>query len=425
MIKEKEIEILITRRNITYYRNKNYIFNTINTKYKINIADVYEKARIKITAICEVCGSENIISLNKYTENKNRGGYYGCKKCSRQKYRKTNIEKYGVDNPMKSDEIKNKVFNTNFNKYGVKSTLQSEKCNPLFFSSISNKETEVFNFLKEHYDGDIIRNDRIILNGIEIDIYLPKLKLAIEFDGIYWHNELNKANNYHIIKTKKCNDNGIELIHIFEDEWVYRKNIVKSILLNKIGVSKNKIFARKTIIKEIDAKIAKDFLEKNHIQGYSNSSIKIGLFYDENLVSVMLFTKKKIGGRISFDGYELSRFASKLNTNVIGGANKLLKYFEKTYKPIEIRSYADRRWFNGDLYKILGFDHTHTNKPSYWYVIGDTRKHKSLFTKNKLEKHGFNIKNRTEHEIMLERKIYRIYDCGTISFKKLYKLPNV
>ena len=418
MIKEKDINVMITRRNITYYKSKGYECKEINKEININIDDIYPLSRTRITAICEVCGSEQSLQMNKYTINKERCGYYGCKKCSRKKYKQTNIERYGVDNPMKLEEIKNKTFKTNLRKYGVKSTLQSEICNPLFHTSISNKEIEIFNFLKSIYNGKIITSDRNILNGLELDIYLPEINLAIEFDGLYWHNELNKENNYHLNKTNFCEKQGIQLIHIFEDEWIYKKEIIESILKNKLGLITNKIYARKTEIKEIDTKIAKDFMNNNHIQGYTNSSVKIGLYYENRLVSAMLFTKKVVGGRISFDGYELSRFVNILNTNVIGGASKLLKYFEKKYKPLEIRSYADRRWFDGKMYEILGFKQTHINKASYWYVIGDKRKHKSLFTKKKIKIQGFNIENKTEHEIMFERKIYRIYDCGTISYTK-------
>ena len=80
----------------------------------------------------------------------------------------------------------------------------------------------------------------------------------------------------------------------------------------------------------------------------------------------------------------------------------------------------DKRWFTGKIYDILGFEKTHTNKPSYWYIINDKRKHKSLYTKEKIRKQGFSTENKTAHEIMLERKIYRIYDCGTISYTKKF-----
>ena len=130
----------------------------------------------------------------------------------------------------------------------------------------------------------------------------------------------------------------------------------------------------------------------------------------------MLF-RSRLGIGTTYDGYELSRFCNKLNTNVIGGANKLLKHFIKTYHPKEIISYADRRWSKGNLYETLGFELTHVNKPNYSYIINKTRKHRFGFRKEILKKEGFDTINKTEHQIMLDRNIYRIYDCGTKTYK--------
>jgi hypothetical protein len=112
------------------------------------------------------------------------------------------------------------------------------------------------------------------------------------------------------------------------------------------------------------------------------------------------------------DGYwELVRFCNKINTSVVGGASKLFKHFIKNYDPINIVSYSDKRWSTGGLYDKLGFIHDHDSKPNYYYVINNERKNRFGFRKDKLIKEGFD-KNKSEHEIMLERKIYRIYDCG-------------
>jgi hypothetical protein len=259
-----------------------------------------------------------------------------------------------------------------------------------------------------------------IIKPHQLDIFIPSHNLAIEYNGLYWHSEEFLKNNYHLNKTIECEKQGIQLIHIFEDEWLHKQNIVKSRLLNILGLIKNKIYARKTEIKEISSIQAKNFLDNNHLQGFTNSTIRIGLFYDNELISVMLFNKPRLGIGSSYDGYELTRFANKLNTSVIGGASKLLKHFINTYQPKEIISYADRRWSQGDLYKKLGFIETHINKPNYWYVINKNRKHRFGFRKHSLKEKGFDI-NKTEHEIMLERGIYRIYDCGTITYSLINK----
>ncbi len=246
---------------------------------------------------------------------------------------------------------------------------------------------------------------------------IPEYNLAIEFNGLYWHSEIYKDKNYHLNKTQQCEAKKIKLIHIFEDEWLFKKDIVKSRLINILGLTPNKIYARKTIIKEISPKESKEFLDFNHIQGNVNAKIKLGLYYDNELVSIMTFGKGRIIMGGNSNQYELLRFCNKLNTTVIGGADKLLKYFIKTYQPKEIISYADRRWSQGDLYEKLGFNFIHNSKPNYFYINQNIREYRFKYRKNILVKEGYDI-NKTERDIMLERKIYRIYDCGA----KLYKL---
>jgi hypothetical protein len=265
---------------------------------------------------------------------------------------------------------------------------------------------------------DFLENTRALIRKREIDIYIPSHNLAIEFNGLYWHNELFVDSNYHLEKTSMCEEKGIRLIHVFEDEWMFKKEVVKSRIRNILGISGDRIYARKCEIKEIKAKDARIFLDQNHLQGYSVSSCNVGLFYKDELVSLMAFVKPRLGiGNNKSEYIELSRFANKLDTIVVGGASKLLKYYVRTYEPSKIISYADIRWSRGELYEQLGFIKTHTNKPNYWYVINAERKHRFLFRKSKLKKDGFDIENKTEHQIMLDRKIYRIYDCGTIHFE--------
>ena len=282
-------------------------------------------------------------------------------------------------------------------------------------SSISKDEMEINRFLVDN-GLKTITSSMSIIKPSQLDIYIPSHKIGIEYNGLYWHNEQHISNDYHLNKTLACEAKDIQLIQIFEDEWLNKKDIVKSRLKNILGLTKDKIYARKTDIKEAPPKDAKIFLDKNHMQGATNSSVKLGLYLNDDLVSLMTFNKPRLGIGASYDGYELSRFCNKLDTSVIGGADKLLKHFIKTYNPKEIISYADRRWSQGDLYEKLGFQETHRNKPNYWYIIGKNRKHRFNFRKELLKKDGFDTKNKTEHQIMLERGIYRIYDCGTITY---------
>ena len=267
-------------------------------------------------------------------------------------------------------------------------------------------------------DGYELHN-RDILNGREIDIYIPSLKLGIEYDGLRWHSEIfNKGANYHLSKTEECERQGIRLIHIFEDEWQYKRDIVKSRLLNLIGKTPDKIYARKCAIKEVDSHTASKFLNENHIQGTCNSSYRYGLYYNDELVSIMTFGKlRKNLGSTDKDGYyELLRFCNKLNTAVVGGASKLFKHFLKENKPTNVISYADRRWSNGGLYEKLGFTLNHKSKPSYFYVVNDKRENRFKYRKDVLVKEGYDS-SKTEHQIMLERGIYRIYDCGCLVYE--------
>jgi len=216
-----------------------------------------------------------------------------------------------------------------------------------------------------------------------------------------------------------CESKGIQLIHIYEDDWLYKQDIIKSMILNKLGCVDNKIYARKTEIKEItDNKLVKKFLNNNHLQGFVGSKIKIGLFYNNELVSLMTFGKGRVSmgkKQLCDNEYELLRFCNKLNTNVVGGASKMFKYFLKKYNPIEILSYADRSHSNGNLYNKIGFEFVSKTTPNYYYIIDGIKQYRFNYRKDKLIKQGFDP-NKTEREIMLERKIYRMFDSGNLKY---------
>lgn len=277
------------------------------------------------------------------------------------------------------------------------------------------KQLELSEFIINNIDSEILLNNREVLNGKEIDIYIPNLKIGFEFNGLYWHSEKYKGSKYHLNKTKKCIGSNIDLVHIWEDDWDNKKDIVKSMILNKIGVTKNKIFARKCIIKEIfDIKLIREFLNKNHIQGFLPSKLKFGLFFENELVSIMTFGELRIslGNKKSENIYELLRFCNKIDTSVIGGASKLMQFFIRKYNPSNIISYSDFSRSNGNLYKKLGFKFLQNSKPNYYYIIDGKRKHRFSFRKDRLVKEGFDS-NKTEIEIMKQRGYDRIFDCGS------------
>ena len=295
------------------------------------------------------------------------------------------------------------------------------KCNPIAENS-SILEGELKLFIDSLNIESSIKNVSLLKGNQEIDIYLPQNKLGIEFNGLYWHSELFKEKNYHLNKTEECEKQGIQLLHVFEDEWLYKKEIVKSIIKSKLNIFENKVFARKCVVKEINNDISLEFLNKNHIQGNVNSLIKLGLFYNDELISIMTFeiARKRLGNTTCNNNYyNLNRFCNKINTQVIGGASKLLKYFTKKYKPKSIITYADRRYSNGNLYKKLGFQMIHINNPSYTYFNGTEkiRYHRFNYRKERIIKLGWYDDSKSLDETILDHKLYKIYNCGTIKYQ--------
>lgn len=279
------------------------------------------------------------------------------------------------------------------------------------YSSFAEKELYEYVYTLDSY---IISNDRTIISPKELDIYSPTSNIAIEYNGLYTHSESFKPNNYHIIKTNLCNNKGIRLIHVFEDDWLYKKDIVKSRLSSIFGYS-NRIYARKCIINVISPSVCDEFLNKNHIQGTVSSKYRYGLFYNNQLVAVMTFGTS----RFKQTEHELLRYCSVLNNTIIGGASKLFKYHINNTQFNEIISYADRCWSTGNLYEQIGFEFDSYTEPGYSYIENGIRNNRMNYQKHKLIKRGF-VGN-TEHEMTNNAGIYRIYDCGNYKYKWIRK----
>ena len=293
--------------------------------------------------------------------------------------------------------------------------------NGVYNTGTSNAEQEVIEFIASIYDGKILTSIRSLLgDNREIDIYLPDIKFSIEFNGVYFHlfrpNEtsysLRKDSTYHVSKTDILKDKNIELVQIWSSDWKNKKEIWKSRIKAKLGITKNKIYARKCNIKEISLETKNEFLNINHLQGQDRSTYKFGLFYEDDLVSVMTFIK---ADSYKSAEWELSRFATKINTQVIGGFSKLLRHFRKNNSG-SIVSYADRMHSNGNVYEKNGFTLHHVNRPSYHYVKrgSDILENRQKFMKHKIANGPDDT--RTEFEIMTDLGYHRIYDCGTITY---------
>lgn len=294
------------------------------------------------------------------------------------------------------------IHPTNLQRRNLQNLVVCTICNPID-SKQSGQEVNVINWIQSLYKIDTKVRD--IIKPYELDIYIPDKKIAIEYNGLYWHSEIYKDKKYHLNKMMMCEDNKIDLIQIWEDDWLYRNEIIKSIIKYRIGIIENKIFARNCKIEEIkDRKIVNKFFDDNHIQGSTNYNISIGLFNNDILVSCMLFNKPK-------KEIELVRFCNKINTVVIGSASKLFKHFVKNNNIEKITSFADRSMFDGNLYEKLGFKFIHRTPPNYWWVVDGIRKHRFTYNKQKLIKMGYDPL-KTEVEIMHELGNYRIYGCG-------------
>lgn len=274
--------------------------------------------------------------------------------------------------------------------------------------STSAGEKEVVQYIRSVYTGTVLENDRKLIYRKELDILLPNIKLAFEYNGIFYHSNKRICEpKYHLDKLERCNGVNFRLVNIFEDEWLFKKEIVKKRIRYLLGLEKNKIYARHCIVREISSSEARTFIENEHIHGYVNAKIKLGLFYNSQLVSVMTLSRpnRAKGRHTNFDTWEISRFCS--NINVVGGASKLLSYFKKTYNPPSIFTYSDRRWDTGELYSKLGFTFVGNTTPGYWYVKGDKRYHRYALRKNKYDNPDL-----TEWENRQLQGWNRIWDCG-------------
>ena len=289
------------------------------------------------------------------------------------------------------------------------------------FTKNSKSELEILNFLKEK--GLECRSDRHILNGREIDIYIPEKNIGIEYNGNKWHTEwfAKKDKNYHLFKMEECREKGVGLITIFEDEYELHKEIVLNKLAHILKIGNEhmpKLYGRKCEIKEIYSYIAEDFLNVNHIQGFVKSTLFLGAFYNEKLVGVMSFTKQ------TDNNWELTRFATDIKYNCCGVGGKLFNYFIKNYDFKEIKSFADRRWTldeNNNVYTKLGFVFHSFTKPNYTYYNANVNRykrfHKFNFRKDKLVKKYPHLNPRmTETEMVKELGYDRIWDCGLIKY---------
>lgn len=275
-----------------------------------------------------------------------------------------------------------------FQQKGTDHTCLRQGC-PKCSNQMSIAEEEIYSFLKEILPNTTIeRRNRTIIIPQELDIVVPSHNTAIEFNGLIWHStKFNKDKQYHLTKTEQCLNKGITLIHIFEDEWNNKKDIVKSTLRNAFECYERVINANECIIKSIATSVVKDFLFENSLFEYNKSKYKYGLYANNGeLLSVITFGKYNKEG----NSYEMLNYSNKLNINIQSGLSVFISHFIKEHKPSTISVSIDRRYPFIKQYESLGFTHKEYTKPSFSYVNG---------------------KNRTKTKLQCNTT-YKIYDCG-------------
>jgi len=371
----RRLKFINRYKGYSVYPDKSIIYDEYTREAKKQISENFNILRVEKT--------EGKVQINRI--------FLSCKKCNHE-------------------------FNRLF-KNGLWKKIECPDCNGYY--SRSKAENDIIDFLRSIGVGNIILNDRKILGGLELDIYIPDLKIGIEYCGILWHsfgttfpNNVDKekdAKYKHQNKMNRCNDLGVRLITIFENDWNLRRDIIKSMLSNKIGKISNRIYARKCQFKEVSKNDSNKFLENNHIQGKCHHSSSFGLYYHDELVSLACFGKRKITrGDMQL---ELIRFCNKLNYSVVGGASKIIK----NSKIGSFISYCDLKYGDGNLYKKLGMRLLRQTKPNYYYTLDKVNLlHRSNFQKHRLVSEST---TKTESEIMYERGYRRIYDCGNLVYQ--------
>ena len=387
------------------------------------------------TKVCIICPEHGEFWQN--TGNHLQG--CGCPKCAAEKIRNFKRLSFEVFK-RRANEVHNGKYIYNDNNYvdgytKIKITcpihgdfwqkpdnhLQGCGC-PKCGCILSKGENGINDFITNECNIETItRNRKFLGERLECDIIIPLHNIAIEFNGLVWHNEkFGKDKKYHLHKTELAESKGYHLIHIFEDEWLEHKDIVLSKIRHILGCDTDKpvIGARKCTVKTLSKALSEEFLITYHLQGFAPSTAYYGAFYGDILVGIMTLIKEREGV------WNFNRFATNTDYRLPGLASKMFKQFVKDNNPIEVKAFLDRRWSHHDsnLYDKLGFKLVETVKPDYRYVVKNKRLHKSIFSKQSLAK-KYNLPlTMTEKEMAEQLGYYRIWDCG--QYKYVWKNPT-
>ena len=296
--------------------------------------------------------------------------------------------------------------------------------------SCGNHRTHEENIVRDYVEslGVTTYKDRQHLGGLEIDMYIPEYNIGVEYNGSAFHATENGVfrnldKYYHRDKFLKAKQKGIHLISIFDVDWYTKQDKIKAYLKDLL-TQKQKVYARKCVVKCVDKNIANDFCDKYHLQNHTNlSSICYGLYYNNELLSVMTFGKLRLKKQQD-NYYELHRYCVKSGYTVIGGAKKLFNTFIKEYKPQHILSYSDNDYFSGSIYPMLGFKYIKQAEPNYyWFKTLDEWYKREQCQVQKLKKNYPQYYQEAIDNNATNIEEYIMINC--FSCKKVYRSGNV
>jgi len=280
------------------------------------------------------------------------------------KAKNTMLSNYGTTNPMKIEHVieNRKKLVENGTEYNIITMLNKIKDNTIQFISHDHNKNLVFycdkcknnftinssilsdrisrhskicNIYNPHksylsvsniiidellpYNLNIIIKDKNILNNKEIDIYFPDQKIGIEYNGLFWHSDRFKSKTYHLDKTTLAESKGVQLLHIFDNEWNKKEDIVMSLIKSKFSIFTYNYDIKECEMKEInDIEEIKTFTNDNDIQGFINGDVYLGLCYKNKLIATTIIKRTK-----NESEFELLRFTTKLNYNVNESLNHI------------------------------------------------------------------------------------------------------
>lgn len=392
--KSEKVKQKIVDTNLKHW-GVNYTFKTDNNKLKSRKTKLERYGDATFT---------NPQKANKTKLRKNNGAYQSKETTEKIKVKKKLLYGYTSWNMNKAKE-------TILDKYGVPYYCMTKECRNLSHGSISQRNLRFKERLEQL--GYIVELE-FPLQKFQYDLKVNNI--LIEIDPTFTHNSFigpkfsndsigkPKDKNYHYIKTKNAIDNNYRCIHIFDWDNIYK--------ILRLFYLKTNVYARFCDIKEVSKEDCNNFLNKYHLQNTcKGQTIRLGLYYKDELIEIMTFGRPRYNKKFQ---YELLRLCTKSKYQVIGGTQKLFKYFLEEYNPNSIISYCDLSKFSGDVYDKLGFKLKNRTNPSCHWSKGD-----QMITNNLLLQRGYDQlfgtnfgKGTSNEQLMIENGWLPVYDCG-------------